>query len=141
MSNSHKLSDEEQRKVDKKIGVVGFWILLIVTFLEVGVALFTREILPDSVVRLLMIAMSFFKAYYIISVFMHLGHEVGGMALSIVMPTTLLIWACIAFLWEGDYARNNRNYVKDPRPGAEVKTTTQTSIKSDNDISKMLTFE
>ena len=103
MGHAHGLSIEDQRKADKKIGTTGFWVLLVVTFAEVGVALFTKEIFPGVLVRLVMIVMSLFKAYYIVSIFMHLGHEVGGMALTIVMPMTLLIWGVIAFLWEGGY--------------------------------------
>lgn len=45
MGHSHGLSVEEQRKEDIKIGTKGFWILLLVTFAEVGVALFTKELL------------------------------------------------------------------------------------------------
>lgn len=141
MGHSHGLSIEEQRKADKSIGTTGFWVLLVVTFAEVGVALFAKEFFPGFLVRLVMIAMSLFKAYYIVSIFMHLGHEVGGMALTIVMPMTLLIWGCIAFLWEGDHARHARNYVKEPRPGSEVKApATETGMKSTDELSKQLSF-
>jgi len=138
MGHSAGLSPEEQRKADIKIGVVGFWVLLIVTFLEVGVALFLKDILPGTILRLAMIAMSLFKAYYIVSIFMHLGHEVGGFASTIVLPMGLLIWAVIAFLWEGDSARQSRNYVKDPRPGAETKApaSEETSMKSIDELTK-----
>lgn len=141
MGHSHGLSPEEQRKIDKAVGVKGFWILLIVTFAEVGVALFTKEILPGSIVRLIMIAMSLFKAYYIVSIFMHLGHEIGGFASTIILPMALLIWAVIAFLWEGDAARKSRNYVQDPRPGAEESVSSeQTSMRSVDELTKELSF-
>ena len=145
MGHSTGLSPEEQRKADKAIGVKGFWILLIVTFAEVAVALFTKDLLPGVLVRLIMIAMSLFKAYYIVSIFMHLGHEIGGFASTVVMPMTLLIWGCIAFLWEGDYARHNRNYVKDPRPGAEApaakpESSSETSMKTTEELSKEIKF-
>lgn len=136
MGHSTGLSPEEQRKADIKIGVKGFWVLLIVTFAEVGVALFLKELLPGTMLRLIMIAMSLFKAYYIVSIFMHLGHEVGGFASTIILPMGLLIWAVIAFLWEGDSARQSRNYVKDPRPGAETKASGETSMKSIDELTK-----
>jgi cytochrome c oxidase subunit 4 len=130
MGHAHGLSIEDQRAADKKVGTKGFWVLLAVTLLEVAVALygemilsFLGEGLSGAIVRLAMIAMSLGKAYYIVSIFMHLGHEVGGMALTIVMPMTLLIWGVIAFLWEGDHARQSRNYVRNARPGVEAKTT------------------
>lgn len=141
MAHIPGLSVEEQRKEDIKVGVKGFWLLLIVTFIEVGLALFMKDILPDVVVRLAMIGLSLYKAYYIVSIFMHLGSEVGGFASTIVLPMLLLIWAVIAFLWEGDYARNNRNYVKDPRPGAEVPAeNTEIGMKADEVLNKAVTF-
>ena len=60
-----------------------------------------------------MIAFSLYKAYYIVSIFMHLGHETKGMAASIVLPMLLFIWAITAFLWEGKSWNNNQNYVND----------------------------
>lgn len=151
MGHAHGLSIEDQRDADKKIGTTGFWVLLVVTFAEVGVALFGKpfcvsifgEFWGGSIVRLIMIAMSLYKAYYIVSIFMHLGHEVGGFALTIVMPMTLLIWGVIAFLWEGDHARHSRNHVKDARPGAETKVNEKpepTSMKSADELSKQLSF-
>lgn len=143
MGHSHGLSVEDQRKEDISVGVKGFWLLLIVTFAEVGIALFLKDLLPGVIVRLSMIALSLYKAYYIVSIFMHLGAEVGGMAATIVLPMTLLIWAVIAFLWEGDYARQNRNYVNDARPGAEVpakETPKETSMRSVDELSGQLSF-
>lgn len=144
MGHSHGLSVEDQRKGDIKIGIKGFWILLIVTFAEVAIALFLKDLLPGVVVRLSMITLSLYKAYYIVSIFMHLGAEVGGMAATIVLPMTLLTWAVIAFLWEGDYARQNRNYVKDARPGAEVpakESPKETSMRSVDELSGQLSFQ
>jgi len=144
MGHSHGLSVEDQRKEDINIGVKGFWILLLVTFAEVAIALFLTDLLPNIVVRLSMITLSLYKAYYIISIFMHLGSEVGGMAATIIFPMALLIWAVIAFLWEGDYARQNRNYVKDARPGVEVsakETPKKTSMRFDDLSSRELSFQ
>lgn len=143
MGHSHGLSVEDQRKEDISVGVKGFWLLLIVTFAEVGIALFLKDLLPGVIVRLSMIALSLYKAYYIVSIFMHLGAEVGGMAATIVLPMTLLIWAVIAFLWEGNYARQNRNYVNDARPGAEKameETSKETSMRSVDDLPKEVSF-
>lgn len=142
MAHTPGLSVEEQRKEDIKIGVKGFWILLAVTFLEVGLALFMKDILPDMVVRLAMIGLSLYKAYYIVSIFMHLGAEVGGFAATIVLPMLLLVWAVIAFLWEGDYARGNRNAVQDARPAAiDSEQSGNNGLKSNEDLSKEITVE
>ncbi len=151
MGHGHNLSPDEQRAADLKIGKVGFGILLLVTLGEVGIALIGNGHLIDGftitkwIMAPLMIAMSLYKAYYIVSIFMHLGHEIGGFAMTVVMPMTLLIWGCIAFLWEGDYARNSRNYVKDARPGVEAPAPEtpsgeETSMVAPENLSKELTF-
>lgn len=107
-------------KEDLGIAVKGFIILLIVTFIEVGIALVGNGHiiegfkLPKIILMVpLMIAFSLYKAYYIVSIFMHLGHETKGMAASVVLPMLLFIWAITAFLWEGKSWNNNQNYVND----------------------------
>ena len=116
------LSIEEQRKLDINVGLKGFVILLIVTFGEVGIALVGNGHViegmswPKLIMVPLMILLSLYKAYYIVSIFMHLGAEVRSMAMSVVLPMLLLVWAVIAFLWEGESARDNRNYVNGGDP-------------------------
>jgi len=140
MGHAHGLSPEAQRKADWALAMKGFGILLVVTILEVVLALYGGG---GVIVKLGMIVFSLYKAYYIVSIFMHLGHEIGGFSLMIVLPFSLLIWAVIAFLWEGDAARNSRNNVKDPRPGADtpaLESTGETTMKSIDDLSKELSF-
>src|SRR6187399_2894319 len=49
------------------------------------------------------------KAYYIVSVFMHLGDEIRNMIMTIVVPLMLFIWFIAAFLWDGNSYKNLRN--------------------------------
>ena len=49
------------------------------------------------------------KAYYIVSVFMHLGDEIRNMIMTVVVPLMLFIWFIAAFLWDGNSYRTNRN--------------------------------
>ena len=49
------------------------------------------------------------KAYYIVSVFMHLGDEIKNMIMTIVVPLMLFVWFIGAFLWDGNYYRTQRN--------------------------------
>ncbi len=74
------------------------------------------------------------KAYYIVSVFMHLGDEMRGFIMSVVLPLLLFIWFIIAFLWDGNSYRNLRNqYDKHfyettmPRHGAPAQTPPTTA--------------
>ena len=49
------------------------------------------------------------KAYYIVSVFMHLGDEVRNLIMTIVVPLVLFVWFIIAFLADGESWKNLRN--------------------------------
>ncbi|MCH2043696.1 MAG: cytochrome C oxidase subunit IV family protein [Saprospiraceae bacterium] len=109
----HVLSSKEGMKLAMK----GFMILLIVTLVEVAIALLGNGHIggmhwPKMLMIPVMCILSLYKAYYIVSIFMHLGSETKGMAASIVLPVALLFWAIIAFLWEGDTWNSRRNGVK-----------------------------
>jgi len=43
------------------------------------------------------------KAFYIVSEFMHLGHEVKALIWSIVLPLLFVVWLIIALIYEGEY--------------------------------------
>ncbi|RLD23184.1 MAG: hypothetical protein DRI71_05940 [Bacteroidetes bacterium] len=49
------------------------------------------------------VIMTIVKAFYIVSEFMHLGHEEKGLRWMIIFPTILAIWLIIALLMEGSY--------------------------------------
>jgi len=49
------------------------------------------------------------KAYYIVSVFMHLGDEIRNMIMTIVVRLLLFIWFIAAFIWDGNSYKNLRN--------------------------------
>lgn len=110
-----EISYEEGKKVAWK----GFGLLLAVTVAEVLFALLGNGHLisgltfPTAVMIPVMVGMSLYKAYFIVREFMHLGHETSGMAASVILPTLLLLWAIIAFLWEGDAWGAKREYVKE----------------------------
>ena len=42
------------------------------------------------------------KAYYIVSVFMHLGDEIRNMIMTIIVPLLLFVWFIIAFIADGN---------------------------------------
>ncbi len=91
----------------KKLAVKGLSILAVVTISEVLIALLGNGHLIEGfrlshwVMYPVMILLSLYKAYFIVYNFMHLGFEVKGLRLSVLMPVTLLIWGIIAFLQDG----------------------------------------
>ena len=55
------------------------------------------------------VILSLAKAFYIVSIFMHLGYEIRNMIMTIVVPLMLFIWFILAFLWDGTSYKNLRN--------------------------------
>jgi len=53
------------------------------------------------------------KTYFIIYEFMHMAYEVKGLALTVLLPTSLLIWALFAFFQEGTAWKARREFVKE----------------------------
>jgi len=94
-----------------------FWILLVLTILELALGLTIYRIdlganpneslvlMIKGVICILTLA----KAFYIISIFMHLGDELRSMAMTIGLPALLFIWFIIAFIAEGSSYRHLRN--------------------------------
>ncbi len=103
----------------KKQAYRGFILLGIVTIAEVLIALIGNGhvipgfSLPKFIMYPLMIGLSLYKAYFIVNEFMHMKYEVKGLAMSVVLPTFLLIWAIIAFLQEGWSWGDRRQKIKD----------------------------
>ena len=121
MSQQHVISPEisfapEHAGNTKKIWRT-FWLLSILTVFELGLGLAIYTIHKGAepkpylvlffkgVVCILTLA----KAYYIVSIFMHLGDEIRNMIMTIVVPLCLFIWFIIAFLWDGNAWKNLRN--------------------------------
>ncbi|MEN9569311.1 MAG: hypothetical protein RL172_542 [Bacteroidota bacterium] len=95
-----------------------FWILSAITVIELilGFGLAKQWYgSPDSsqtailFVKGVICILSLAKAFYIVSVFMHLGDEIKNFIMTIVVPLMLFIWFIIAFLWDGDSWKNLRN--------------------------------
>jgi cytochrome c oxidase subunit IV len=103
----------------KKIALKTILILAGVTVIEVLIALTGKGYIiegyhaPKIVMNTLMIGMSLYKAYLIVFEFMHMKYEARGLKLSVLLPVCLLIWAIIAFLYEGNAWKGNRRTVQE----------------------------
>ena len=100
----------------------GLALLAIVTLVEVGFSLFGKGHIFGWVenyawiaypVGLVLIVLSLYKAYFIIYEFMHMKYELNGLAMSVLLPTLLLVWAIIAFFQEGDSWKGRRDKVQE----------------------------
>lgn len=94
-----------------------FWILLVLTILELalGLTIYYIDLGANPNTQLVLTIkgviciFTLAKAFYIISIFMHLGDEVRSMILTIGIPMTLFIWFIIAFIADGTSYRDLRN--------------------------------
>ncbi len=98
------------------------WILSGITIVELalGYLLYATEFSSTLTlfIKGFIVILSLAKAFYIVSIFMHLGDEIRNLIMTIVVPLTLFIWFIIAFLWDGDSWKNLRN---EYRPAPSVK--------------------
>jgi cytochrome c oxidase subunit IV len=114
----------------KKAVFRGMWLLAAVTLVEVFFSLAGKGYIPGitfiqdynwtiAIVGLVLIVLSLYKAYFIVYEFMHMGSEVKGLRMTVLLPMLLLVWAIIAFFNEGSAWKNRREVVKERN---EVKT-------------------
>jgi cytochrome c oxidase subunit 4 len=104
-----------------------FWILLGLTIVElilgyilIGIEGGGLRLAIKGAIIILMLA----KAFYIVAYFMHLKSEIRNLIMTIIVPLALLVWAIIAFLYDGSSFRNNRNtYDAYKRESSHIKST------------------
>lgn len=119
-----------------------FWLLSVVTVIELCLGLGLAKHWygdPENhhaailAVKGAMCILSLAKAFYIVSVFMHLGDEIRNLMMTIVVPLCLFIWFITAFLWDG----NSWKILKNTRAGSmPAKTEQQQTIPVEKDSKK-----
>ena len=97
--------DDNEYSFGKKEAVKTIAILSLVTVVEVGIAIGYDVLVPSGnnkwAISLLMAIFSVIKVIFIMGTFMHLKHEKKGFILTCLLPFLFLIWAIIAFTFEG----------------------------------------
>jgi cytochrome c oxidase subunit 4 len=126
MMDSHATSPEitfhaEHSGTTKRIWKT-FWLLSALTIVELGIGLLIYNIHkgehPNQTLVMgfkgLVCILTLAKAFYIVSVFMHLGDEIRNLIMTIVVPLGLFIWFIVAFLWDGNSWKILRNRYNGP---------------------------
>lgn len=115
-----------------------FWVLSVLTVLELGLGYFLyfkgAEIASTTVLitKIVIGLLTLLKAYYIVSVFMHLGDEIRNMIMTITVPLILFIWFIVAFLWDGDSWKDMRNTDAGSRPNIDkIEKAKEHPVKHD----------
>jgi cytochrome c oxidase subunit IV len=116
-----------------------FWLLLIITVIELGLGLlmYAVDLGPalNITIKGVIIILSLAKAFYIVSIFMHLGDELRNMIMTIIVPLLLFVWFIGAFLWDGDSFRNLRN-TYDPHYKEQTTTPAEKKPADSHDAQK-----
>jgi len=94
-----------------------FWLLLFLTIAELGIGLTIYTIHKGAnpnhtlvmMFKGLVCILTLAKAFYIVSIFMHLGDEIRNLIMTIIVPLMLFIWFIAAFLMDGNAWKNLRN--------------------------------
>ncbi len=90
-----------------------FWLLLAITVVELilGLIMYATDApgWVDLFLKGVIVILTLAKAYYIVSIFMHLGDEIRNLIMTIVVPLMLFVWFIAAFLWDGNAYRTRRN--------------------------------
>ncbi len=114
----------------------GLFLLAVITLIEVFFSLAGKGYIgflgflehaswAVYVVGFALIALSLYKAYFIVYEFMHMGSEVKGLRMTVLLPTLLLVWAVVAFFQEGGSWKTRRDVIKQ-RNEIQVKQAPQT---------------
>lgn len=116
MEHTHTAEGHETAHADSTTKAIWktFWILLCITVVEVGLAFLHLEFgfLPRVALNGVFVILTFIKAFYIVAEFMHLGHEIKNLIMSVLMPLLLFVWFIIAFLYDGDSWKHLRQDLK-----------------------------
>ncbi|MES2430167.1 MAG: cytochrome C oxidase subunit IV family protein [Bacteroidota bacterium] len=128
-SSPHDLSNEVTFHPEHASGTgkiwKTFWLLSILTIVELGLGYFLYfkqgQISPGLVLltKVVIGILTLAKAYYIVSIFMHLGDEIRNLIMTIVVPLCLFIWFIAAFLWDGNSWKTLRNRYNRIEPKTE----------------------
>lgn len=110
MSENHNLPSEHHESPEGTFWIWKvFWILLVVTTIEVVLGIIKPEplmvqFLGTSILNIIFILLTLLKAYYIVAEFMHLKFERSNLIWTIALPVLILIpYLAFILLTEGSY--------------------------------------
>lgn len=115
--SAHLTYEESKKRV-----LYGLYLLAGVTLVEVFISLLAKgHLIPGLedykwvlyLSGLVIGVLSAYKAYFIVYDFMHMRYEVKGLAVTVLLPMALLIWAVIAFFQEGSSWKGRREQIKE----------------------------
>jgi len=96
-------SPDSKKKI-KKIWMITLY-LAIITIIEVSFGLWAYNTGNHGMALIILfLALTVFKAYYIVKVFMHLGDEKNFFVWLTIGPLIFILWCCVALITDGDHS-------------------------------------
>jgi cytochrome c oxidase subunit IV len=104
----HHAPSESTRRIWKTTIILS---VLTMFELSLGLLMYATDFphWADMFIKGVIVILTLAKAFYIISIFMHLGDEIRNMIMTMAMPILLFVWFITAFLWDGSSFRELRN--------------------------------
>ena len=132
-AGSHCTAVESEQESERVITIVELALGFGIYFMHKGEAPSHLLIL---IIKGVICILSLAKAFYIVSIFMHLGDEIRNLIMTIVVPLMLFIWFIAAFLIDGNSWKNLRNtdghsheYVEPAHKAAPAQETAPEAVK------------
>lgn len=119
-------SNIQVQPADKSV-IWGIWKVAIILAVVTGIEYVFAFTMDAGFLRsTIFVALTIVKAFYIVSEFMHLGHEVKGLIYSIILPMMFIIWLIVALVnMEGAAVKESRGITDYEPAGSEQVDNSQ----------------
>lgn len=90
--------------------ILGIWKIALYMLVITGIEYVFAFTMDAGMLRtVIFVTLTLLKAFYIVSEFMHLGHEVKGLIMSILLPMIFIVWLIVALVnLEGAAIKSSR---------------------------------
>lgn len=101
--------------------IIGIWKIALYLFLITAVEYaFAFGMEAGTLRNVIFVGLTIVKAFFIVSEFMHLGHEVKGLIYSIILPMIFIVWLIVALVnLEGGAVKKSRGIIDYEPAGTE----------------------
>jgi caa(3)-type oxidase subunit IV len=101
--------------------IIGIWKIALILFIITAIEYAFAFMMDAGTLRnVIFVGLTIVKAFYIVSEFMHLGHEVKGLIYSVILPMLFIIWLIVALVnLEGGAVKDSRGIVDYEPAGTE----------------------
>ena len=98
----------------------GIWKVALILAVITGIEyVFAFNMPKGMILNAIFVCLTIVKAFFIVSEFMHLGHEVKGLIYTIILPMMFVLWLIVALVnIEGSAVKDARGTIDASEPAA-----------------------